>query len=324
MREEAVLISFAVCGTGGAAPEYILTNETLSQMVDTSDEWIMTRTGIRERHICTQETLLDLAASAAEEALAQAGIKGTDLDLILCATMQGDYVTPSLSCQVQQAIGAVCPAMDINGACSGFLYAMDVAAGYYARGTVKHVLVLAAECMSKHVDWEDRSTCVLFGDGAGAVVLGPGEGLAASRLYSCGSAEHLNIRGTTGTFPPAHKKPAKQVVHMNGQEIYRFAVQSMCREIKAALETARMEISQMRYVLVHQANLRILEAAQKRLNITADKMPVCLDRYGNTSSASIPLMLSELSREGKLRRGDWLVLCAFGGGLTVGTAVLRW
>ena len=293
-------------------------------MVDTSDEWIVTRTGIRERRICTTETLQELGAKAAQDALAQAGIAAAELDLILCATMQGDYVTPSLSCLIQQSIGANCPALDLNAACSGFLYALDVAEGYYLRGKVRNVLVLGAECMSKHTDWEDRATCVLFGDGVGAAVLGPGEGLLASRLYARGSAEHLNIPGTGSSFHLWEGAPQKQAVSMNGQEIYRFAVQSMCREIKAALTDANAELSQVKYVLVHQANLRILEAAQSRLGISSEKMPVVLDKYGNTSSASIPLMLNEMNRAGRIQRGDLLVLCAFGGGLTVGTLVLRW
>ena len=313
-----------ICGTGMAVPEYVLTNAELSRMVDTSDEWISSRTGIRQRRICTGEALSELAARAAQEALTRAGIEAGQLDLILCATMQGDYVTPSLACQVQQAIGAVCPAMDLNAACAGFLYALDAAAGYYARGRVRYVLVLGAECMSKHVDWEDRGTCVLFGDGAGAAVLGPGNGLLASRLYAQGNVDYLHIPGTPSTFPAAGGQTGKQTVHMNGQEIYRFAVQSVCREVPAALEDAGLGLEAIRYVLLHQANLRILEAAQARLKIGAEKLPVYLDRYGNTSSASIPLMLGDMDRAGKLDRGDLLVLCVFGGGLTVCTLVMRW
>ena len=313
-----------VCGTGSAVPAHVLTNQALSGMVDTSDEWIVTRTGIRERHICTTETLWELGAQAANDALENAGISAAQLDLILCATMQGDYATPSLACLIQQAIGATCPAMDLNAACSGFLYALDAAEGYYLRGRARHVLVLGAECMSKHVDWQDRATCVLFGDGVGAVVLGPGEGLLASRLYARGGAEHLNIPCAVGEFPLVEMPRKKQAVYMNGQEIYRFAVQTICREIKAALQTAQVEISQVKHMLVHQANLRILEAAQARLGISPETMPVVLDRYGNTSSASIPLMLNDMCREGRIARGDLVVMCAFGGGLTAGTLVMRW
>ena len=253
-----------------------------------------------------------------------AGLAPTDVDLILCATLQGDYITPSLACMVQRRIGATCPAMDLNAACSGFVYALDVAAGYYARGTVKHVLVIAAERMSKYVDWEDRSTCVLFGDGAGAVVLGPGEGLLATHLTAEGNEAFLNIPGTPGGFPGVPVAPSRQCLFMNGPEVYRFAVLNLCSSLEAVMAKARVTMDRVRYVIAHQANRRILEAAQARLAIAAEKMVWGVDRYGNTSCASIPLLLDEIHRAEGLRKGDLLLLSAFGGGLTAGAALLQW
>lgn len=319
-------MSFAIRGTGSCVPSFVLDNDGLSAMVDTSDEWIVTRTGIRQRRICTTESMEMLAGEAALAALAMANVAPTDVDLILCATIQGDYITPSLACTVQRYIGATCPAMDINAACSGFIYALDVAAGYFARGHVRHVLVIAAECMSKHVDWTERSTCVLFGDGAGAVLLGPGDGLRSTCLTAEGGEALLNIPGVQSTFPMAAPASAdgRSTIYMNGQQVYRFAVKAMCSGIRDALEKTKTSMAQIRYVLVHQANRRILDAAQERLGIPDEKMVYGVDRYGNTSSSSIPILLDELQRAGRLQPGDLVALCAFGGGLTAGAAVLSW
>lgn len=317
-------MSFRIAGTGYAVPEYRLTNEQLTHMVDTSDEWITSRCGIKSRRICMQEKLSDIAVEAAKQALSWAKTESGALDLILCATMQGDYVTPSLACVIQKEIGAACPAFDINAACTGFLYALDVAAGYFARKRARKILVVAAECMSKHVDWTDRTTCVLFGDGAGAVVLEAGDNLLASKLSANGNDEFLTIPGTPGAFPLANRPQSKQVVHMNGQEVYRFAVQAMCQDVEAVLCEAGITIADVRYLLAHQANLRILEAAKARLKLDGEKLVIAVDRYGNTSSASIPIMLDELNRTRKLQPGDLLLLCAFGGGLTTGASIIRW
>lgn len=317
-------MSFKISATGSAVPEYVLTNSKLAEMVDTSDEWITTRTGIKSRHIITTETLTELAAKAAWAALEQAQISAQDLDLILCATMQGDYVTPSLACMVQKNLSATCPAFDINAACSGFLFALDVADGYFARKKAKRVLVIAAEWMSKYIDWSDRSTCVLFGDGAGAVILEEGDDLLASVLGAQGNEVPLNIPGGNSSFPLTHKRELQQGVHMAGQEIYRFAVTSLCRDVLYVAEQAQTPLHQMRYILVHQANQRILEAAASRLDVDMEKLVSVVDRYGNTSSASIPIMLDGLNRANQIKRGDTMVLCAFGGGLTSGAMVIRW
>lgn len=317
-------ISFQIIGTGHAVPEFLLTNEQLSKMVDTSDEWIQSRTGIQSRHICTTESLAELAELAGERALEQAGVGPGELDMILCATTQGDYVTPSLACMVQKGIGAACPAFDINAACTGFIYALDTAAGFFVRKHVKKVLLVGAECLSKHVDWQDRSTCVLFGDGAGAVVLAEGENLLASKLTAVGNNEFLTIRGTPKAFPGALNQDGKQAIYMNGQEIYRFAVNAICRDVDAVLREAGATVQEVRYFLLHQANQRILDAARARMNVDEEKVPSIISRYGNTSAASIPILLDELHRAGRIHRGDLLVFCAFGGGLTTGAVAIRW
>ncbi len=310
-------------GTGRSVPAFVLDNARLSEMVDTSDDWIVSRTGIRERHICLTESLADLATDAASRALSQAGVSARELSLILCATLQGDYVTPSLACTVQKRLEATCPAFDINAACTGFLYALDTAAGHYARRGGR-VLVIAAENMSKHIDWNDRATCVLFGDGAGAVVLEQGDNLLASKIGATGNDEFLTIFGSHSRFPGADIPLGKQSVYMNGQEIYRFAVGSMCRDIDDALRTANVSVEDIRFFLVHQANKRILDAAKARLGVNDERMVMTIERYGNTSAASIPIMLDEMNRADRLTRGDLLVFCAFGGGLTTGAAVIRW
>lgn len=317
-------ISFRMIGTGRAVPNCLLTNERLTQMIDTSDEWITSRTGIRARHICTTETLTDLAVQAAAQALAQAQVSAAELDLILCATMQGDYVMPALACMVQNRIGAVCPAFDINAACTGFVYALDVAAGFFARGRVKNVLLIAAECLSKHVDWNDRTTCVLFGDGAGAVVLAEGDSLLASTLSATGNDQALAIYGTHSTFPGVRPIAKKQAIEMNGQEVYRFAVNAICRDIEMVMREANVSTAEVRYFMLHQANQRILDAARSRLNVDEDKVVSSISRFGNTSAASIPIMLDEINRAGQLQLGDIIIFCAFGGGLTTGAAAMRW
>lgn len=324
MNQGGGFISFRIVGTGRALPESTLTNAKLSSMVDTSDEWIVSRTGIQSRHICTDESLGELAAQAARRALEAAGMSAGEMDLILCATLQGDFVTPSLSCIVQKQIGATCPAFDINAACTGFIYALDVAAGFFARGRAKKVLLIAAECLSKHVDWSDRATCVLFGDGAGAVVLAEGDHFLASTLGAVGDETFLNIYGTQSRYPGAMPREGKQAIQMNGQEIYRFAVTAVCRDIEAVLLASGLRAQDIRYFLLHQANRRILDAAASRLGVEADRVPMNVARYGNTSAATIPILLDELSREGRIAAGDLLVFCAFGGGLTTGAAIVRW
>ncbi len=317
-------MSFSILGTGSAYPKRVVSNDELSTMVDTSDEWIRTRTGVSERRILTDETLIDIARLAASHALDDAGITASELDLILCATIRNDYITPTLACMLQKELGATCPAMDVNAACSGFLYAMDVADGYFARKRVKKVLVVAAEAMSKMADWTDRATCVLFGDAAGAAVLGEGEDLLSLKVTASGNDEHLVIPNVQGNSPFSNQPRRDPYVYMNGQEVYKFAVSSICQDLSAVISAAGLTPEQIHHVLPHQANSRIIEAAKGRLSIPADRYHMNISRFGNTSAASIPVLMDELSRAGAFKKGEYLALSAFGGGFTTGACVLRW
>ena len=317
-------MSFQILGTGSAHPACTQTNDDLSVFLDTSDEWISTRTGIKSRFVCTTETLADLAAEAGRRAMENAGVRAEELDLIVCATVRGDYITPALACVVQKMLGATCPAFDINGACSGFVYALDVADGYFARGRVRKVLVIAAEEMSKLLDWEDRSTCVLFGDGAGAAVLGEGEGLRSIRITTDGNTDALRIPHVRGNSPFDRTEAEESFLFMDGQEVYKFAVNAMCTDVRAVLEDAGLTEADVDYVLPHQANLRIIETAKKKLNIPPERFCVNISRYGNTSGAGVAILMDELNRKGAFQPGDVLVLSAFGGGLTTGACVIEW
>ena len=317
-------MSFQILGTGSAYPACVKTNDDLTALVETSDEWISTRTGIRSRHVSTDETISDFALEAALHALEDAGTAPEKLDLIICATVRGDYLTPSLACVLQKRLNAGCPAFDVNAACTGFVYALDVALGYFARGCVKKVLVVAADEMSKLVDWNDRSTCVLFGDGAGAVVLGQGEGLLSIKLGAEGDEEVLKIDSSSGNSPFAKSRDLSPFVFMNGREVYKFAVAAMCGDLEEVIAQAGLSQQDIDFVLPHQANRRIIETAVGKLDIPPERYRYNMERYGNTSAASIPILLDEISRAGELKPGNLLALSAFGGGLTKGACVIRW
>ena len=317
-------MSFAVLGTGSALPDQQVTNDQLSRRMDTSHEWIFTRTGIASRPLCREETVTGLALKAARLALEDGGVAPGELDYILCPTLAGDYITPSLACMVQEGLGASCPALDLNAACSGFLYALDMADGLFARGRAKKVLVVAAEVMSRMVDWKDRSTCVLFGDGAAAAVLGEGEDLLSLLVTAQGTNGPLCIPAPSGNCPYSRREQTESYLAMNGQEVYKFAVGSILRDLPEVIRLAGLEPKQVDHLLLHQANLRILEAAQKKLSIPAERYAVNIQHRGNLSAVSVPLLLDEMNRAGRLLPGQILALCAFGGGLTTGAAVLRW
>lgn len=317
-------MDFTIIGTGSAVPSHVETNHDLSKFIDTTDEWIFSRSGIKERHICTDDTLIDIAYKAAIAALNNANVLAEDLDLIICATASGEYIIPSLACLLQERLHATCPAFDLNAACSGFIYALDVAAGYYARGTVKKVLIVAADALSRFVDWTDRSTCVLFGDAAGAAVLAEGNDLLSIRLTASGNGDVLNVPNIQGNFPKKIKNSSEPYLKMVGQEIYKFAIFAMCNDIKTVIEAAGIKKKEISFVLPHQANIRIIEAALSRLSIPNEKCLTNIQNYGNTSAASIPLVLDEANRNGTFKSGDILVLSAFGGGLTTGACVIRW
>ena len=316
-------MSFNIIGTGSAYPEKVVTNDDLAKFLDTSDEWIKTRTGVHERRVCTTEKINDLAVLSANIALENANLEASDIDLIICATLGGDFVTPSTACYIEKEIGAKCPAFDINAACSGFIYALDIADGYFSRGKVKNVLITVAENMSGLLNWEDRSTCVLFGDAASSVVLTKGEGLKSIYITATGNEDVLRINSIKNDTP-WNKQGEKEGLCMNGQEVFKFAVSSMVRDIRRVSKEAGINEEDIDIVLPHQANIRIIDFAKEKLNIPKDRYYTNLERFGNTSAVGIPLLIDELNRGGKLKNGDLIAMSAFGGGLTSGACIIEW
>ena len=316
-------MSFRILGTGMSVPERIVKNDELANYVETNDEWIKQRVGIAERRVATTETCADMAEKAAKAALENAGVKPEELDLIIASTVSGDYASPSLSCLVQKRIGATCMAFDISAACSAFMFLLETAAGYFARGH-KKVLLVSSEKLSKLVDWSDRSTCVIFGDGAGAAVLGEGDSYFDSVFNVTGDDEVIRIPTYAGNSPFSALEPEKPVLHMAGQETFKYAVTAIVHDIKILLERNSISPDEVKYVVPHQANKRIIDAASRRLGIPYEKFVVDIDKYGNTSSASLPIALDELWRSGELKRGDLVVFTAFGGGLADAACLIRW
>ena len=319
-------MSFCILGTGSFVPQRVVTNEDLSHMVETSDEWITKRVGVKQRHVCTTETATDMGVEAARRALESSGVKPEELDMIIAATISADTISPGLAGMVQNRLGAgSCPCFDINVACPGFLYALDVADGFFARGRVKKVLVVSSERMSGLIDWADRSTCVIFGDGAGAAVLGEGDGYLSSTLSTLGGDDVISIPTWWNNSPFYEKELPKNCVFMAGQETYKFAVTSMVRDVRLVMDQAGITGEQVKAVIPHQANYRIINEARRRIpEIAPEKFLMNIDRYGNTSSASEPILLDEANRQGLLQRGDYVVLTAFGGGLSTAACVIRW
>lgn len=321
----------AITGWGMKVPEKILTNADFERMVDTTDEWITSRTGIKERHVISAgEKTSTLSIAAARQALERAGLEGKDLDLILVATVCPDYRFPSTANLVQHALGAQCGAFDMQAACSGFLYAMSVAHQFIANGTAKHALVIGVEVLSQVVDFKDRSTCVLFGDGAGAVILSASDepgGLLGFTLGSDGARPELLWIPTGGSAEPATEqtiRDRRNYVQMNGSEVFKFATRIMGTAMEEALSNAGMTAADMDLFIPHQANLRIIEAASKRLNLPSEKVFVNIEKYGNTSAAAIPIALCEAIDQGRVFPGAHLGMVAFGAGLTWAAAVVKW
>ncbi|MHB1484581.1 MAG: beta-ketoacyl-ACP synthase III [Saccharofermentanales bacterium] len=317
-------MSFAILGTGKKVPQKILTNKDLSEMVDTDNEWIVGRTGIENRHIATTETMTEMCIEAAESALENAGVKPEELDLIICATIRGDYLTPSQACVIQQGIGATCIAFDVNAACSGFIYALDLADSYFISGKAEKILIVAFEMMSKLIDWNDRNTCVLFGDGGGAVVLGKGDDLLAIKLTASGNTELLSIPNLNGECPFGESVQQKQILKMNGSEVFKFAVNGIINELETVIIKADLDKDDIDYVVLHQANMRIISLAKQKLGMKKAIFVSNLANYGNTSAGSIPILLDEMNRGNMLKKGQLIAFVAFGGGLTTGACVLRW
>lgn len=313
-----------ILSTGSALPALEVTNEDLARLVDTSDEWIRTRTGIQTRRVLSTETLVDLAAQAAQNALDGAGLAAEDIDFILLSTVQGQYITPGLSCMVQQRIGAQCPCLDVNGACAGFVYALDMADAYLKAGRFHRILVMAAEALSRLCDWQDRATCVLFGDGAGAAIVENDNGLFRSRLTTKANQTALWADAQSTTCPFTQPFEVETKLHMQGQEVYKFAVSASTADIRGLTDDLSVSVDDVSLFLLHQANLRIVEAVRSRLKQPPEKFPTCIQHTGNISSACIPVLLDELNRAGRLSRGDLLLLSGFGAGLVTGTCMLRW
>ncbi len=313
-----------IIGTGSALPALTVTNKMLAGILDTSDEWITTRTGIKQRQIMSTERLEDLAANASLKALEDAGIKAKDLDFIICSNVISEYITPAMSCIVQGKIGADCPCIDLNGACAGFIYALDIAQAYFASDRVRHVLVLCAEEPTRMVDWKERSTCVLFGDGAGAVVLTKGDDVKAIRLSTQSNQQTLYEHRKLYPTPYTQKEEVECPLYMNGQEVFKMAVNASLNDIQGVIRESQTTEDGVDHYLLHQANMRIIEQVRHQLKQDEHKFHHNIEKYGNTSSASIPILLDELHRANTLKSGDTLVFSAFGAGFTTGACLLKW
>lgn len=320
-----------IVGLGKYLPEQVLTNQQLEQMVETSDEWILKRAGIRERRISDEKTFTsDLAIRAAEAALSDAGMRAEELDLILVASVTPDMYTPSTSCLVQKGLGAVnAAAFDINAACTGFVFAMVTADMYIKSGMYKNVLVIGADALSKVTEYQDRKTCVLFGDGAGAAILQATEektGILASKMGSDGaSGDCLTLPGIRCDEEDAERRPFgnTRTIWMDGSAVFKFAVRVMAASAQEVVEQAGKTLDDVSLLVPHQANMRIIEAAAKRLKMSDGRVFVNLDKYGNMSSACIPIALCEAAEEGRAQKGDLLVLVGMGGGLTWGSILIE-
>jgi len=325
-----------ILGTGHYLPPIVRTNADLEKMVDTSDEWIVERTGIRTRHIAPDGVVTsDMATAAAKSALEAAGLTASDLDLILVATVTPDMPMPATAVFVQHKLGGSnCPAMDLSAACAGFIYGLSIADSFIRSGAARHVLVIGVELLSRVIDWKDRTTCVLFGDGAGAVVMGPAggatakgrpQGLLATKVHSDGTlARSLMIPGGGSESPVSHQLIEENLhkVHMKGQDIFKVAVKNLYSASKDALDSVGLSAADVDWVCPHQANLRIIDFVVGKLGVERERVLINIDRVGNTSSASIPILLDENIRSGKLSAGDRVLMCALGAGISWGGAVV--
>ena len=341
-------MGFTILGTGSALPKRSVSNDELSEFLDTSDEWIFTRTGIKSRRVCTTESLDDLAVAASEQALQVSGIDASQLDLIVCSTTTGDHLVPAEACAVAERLGATCPAFDVSAACAGFVFALDVAEGYIARGRAEHALVVAAEQMTRALDWTDRATCVLFGDGAGAVVLEWDEsapGILASFLKNTdddtlcltvdanhdmstfpfgenvgnvGVGEIMNIETDEGGFAEH-----AAFIRMHGQRVFKFATAAIVEAAREVCERAGVSMDEVSCIVPHQANDRIIRFAAKKLGVPYERWQVSIAEAGNTSASSVLMALSDAYDSGRIQPGDMVMCVGFGGGLTSGALLFE-
>ncbi len=324
--------SVHIIGTGSYVPARVMTNTDLEKLVDTTDEWIVTRTGMKERRIASdQECTSDMGSRAAERAMEQAGIGAEEIDLVICATLTPDMLFPATACLIQSRIGATnAAAFDMEAACSGFLYGLEIGQQFITSGTYDTVLVVAAEKLSTIVDWEDRNTCVLFGDGAGAAILrsrGKEHGILTTCMGADGSKADILLMPAGGAKYPATRESVSSRMHylkMAGKEVYKHAVTAMQTAAGEALTKCNLDASDIKCVIPHQANVRILEALADRIDVPMEKVYINLDRYGNVSAASVAIALDEAAREGRFERGDLILLVVFGSGLTWASCVIQW
>lgn len=324
--------SAGILGTGFYVPEKILSNFDLEKMVDTNDAWIIERTGIQERRIAEKDVpMSELAFHAAQMALDDAGVSAADLDLIIVATLTSDRIIPSTACILQDRLGAKhAAAFDLVAACSGFVYASSIATQFIENGVYKKILVIGAETLSKYIDWEDRNTCILFGDGAGAAVFGKvddGYGVLSFDLGSDGSGgDALDIPSSGSLYPVTEETIAKKMncIHMKGKEVFKFAVKAMGATMLCSLEKAGLKKEEIDCLVPHQANIRIIQSAAKRLDLPMEKVVINIHKYGNVSAASIPIALAEAARAKRFKKGDIVALSGFGAGLTWASCIMKW
>ncbi len=313
-----------ISGTGSVLPKKVVTNEMLSQFLDTSDEWIRTRTGVKSRHVISDERLEDMAIEAARKALDDAGVAVSELDFIICSNVVNEYITPQLSCIIQGGIGASCPCIDINCACAGFIYALEIAESFYRSGRVKNVLVVCAEEPSRMTDWSDRRTCVLFGDGAGAAVLTPGDNIRSIKLSASSATDKLWQYRKLQPTPYITKEEDDVPLQMKGQDVFKFAVKAASRDITRVLTESGCSKDDVDHYLLHQANIRIINAIQEFMEQPVEKFPTNVEDHGNSSSSSCPILLDECNRKGLFKKGDLIVMSAFGAGFVSGALLLEW
>lgn len=322
----------AIIGTGSYVPDKVVTNDDLSKIVDTSDEWIRTRTGIKERHLSDGETTYMLGAKAAKKAMEKAGLKCKDIDMLICATITPDEFMPSTACRIQAELGAEnAVAFDISAACSGLVFAINIATQFIETGMYKNICVIGAENLSKVVNWEDRSTCVLFGDGAGAVIVSRADEETPFQIVE----QSMVSNGKKGDILTLPAVPFKNILKdsspehagfymsMDGQEVFKFAVKVMTEQIKKVADKADIKLEDISYIVPHQANVRIIEAAAKLLGLPTERFYMNLHNYGNTSSASVGIALDELLADGRVKKGDNLVMTGFGGGMSAGAILIK-
>jgi 3-oxoacyl-[acyl-carrier-protein] synthase III len=313
-----------IIGTGSALPKKVVTNDMLTGFLDTSDEWIFPRTGIKTRHVVTDEKIEDLGTEAVSKALEMSGLKAEDIDLFVVSNVVSEYTTPGMSCIIAEKLGISCPMFDINCACPGFIYALDMVEAYYKAGKTKNAIIACVEEPSRMASWKDRGTCVLFGDGAGAVVLTEGDNVKGTRLNAEPSVEQIWQTRVLMDTPYVTKKEESTPLQMKGREVFKFAVNACTKGVKGLLDELGINSDDVDYFMVHQANQRIIDSIISFMGQPAEKFPVNITDHGNSSSASCPILLDECNRKGMFKKGDIIVFSAFGAGLLSGAAVIEW